>query len=106
MFALLQQDTSKDVPYSPQERVDAVRPFWESLSQEERVKLLTIDLTALRERARQVTETARQQAGEARSQNQYQHHSFFSKHFGPFPLCQLRSLVAKSLGHLLITGFY
>ena len=47
----------------PQERVDAVRPFWESLSQEDRVAMLTIDVEGLREKARDLTEQARQQQG-------------------------------------------
>ena len=45
----------------PQERVDAVRPLWESLSQKDRVTMLTIDVETLREKARELTELAKQQ---------------------------------------------
>jgi hypothetical protein len=47
----------------PDERVAAVRPFWESLSQEERLKLLTIPVAELRERAKQLDIEATAQAG-------------------------------------------
>lgn len=59
------QDSIKDLTQqSPQERVALVRPYWETLSHEERVKLLTIDLEGVRARAKQLAEAARQQAGE------------------------------------------
>ncbi|GLC41576.1 hypothetical protein PLESTM_001216400 [Pleodorina starrii] len=45
-----------------QERVTLVRPLWETLEQEERVKLLSIDLDSVRSRAKQLAEAARQQA--------------------------------------------
>lgn len=48
---------------TPQDRIDAVRPFWETQPQDERVKLLSVELQALRERARQQTEAARAAAG-------------------------------------------
>ena len=48
----------------PAERVGLAGPFWDSLPQEERVKLLTLDLDSLRARAKQLAEAARQQAGE------------------------------------------
>jgi hypothetical protein len=41
--------------------VDAVRPLWESLSKEERVAMLTVDLHTLRQRAKQEAEVARLQ---------------------------------------------
>lgn len=47
----------------PQERVDGVRSLWESLSQKDRVDMLTIDVDALRDKARDVTELAKQQGG-------------------------------------------
>ena len=47
----------------PQERVDAVRPLWESLSQKDRVAMLTIDVETLREKARELTDLAKQQGG-------------------------------------------
>jgi hypothetical protein len=59
-YATNQVDVLKE-QLPPQERVDAVRPLWESLSQNERVAMLTIDVETLREKAREVTELAKQQ---------------------------------------------
>ena len=59
----LQNDVSKEPQLSPQDRVDAVRPLWESLPQVERVKQLTVDTFAMRAKAKQLTETIRQQQG-------------------------------------------
>jgi hypothetical protein len=49
----------------PQEHINNARPAWEVLPQEERVKLLTLDLGLLRARARQLSDRARAQAGTA-----------------------------------------
>lgn len=60
------QGDNKDATLlQPQDRVAAVRPLWETLTQEQRVELLTVDLPTLREKAKLVLEQARQQAGEA-----------------------------------------
>lgn len=60
----LSQEHNKDLTQqSPQERVALVRPFWETLGQEEREKLLSIDIESVRARAKQLAEAARQQAG-------------------------------------------
>ncbi len=59
----LQGDAGREL--GPQDRVEAVRPFWSSQPQAERVNLLTVDIQTLLERAKMLTETARQQAGEA-----------------------------------------
>jgi hypothetical protein len=40
-----------------------VRPFWETLTQEERVQLLSISLDDLRVRAKDLTARMRKQAG-------------------------------------------
>jgi hypothetical protein len=65
--ALLSQDKDpmKDasLQVTPQEKVNAVKPLWETLPQEERVKLLTIPTSTLRERVKQLTERAKAQAG-------------------------------------------
>lgn len=59
------EDAVRDLALqSPQERVNAVRPFWENLPQEERVKLLVVAVTDLRARAKQLSEKARAQAGQ------------------------------------------
>ena len=48
---------------TPQERVAALRPFWEGLDQEERVKLLTLSLDDVRARAELIVERQKKQAG-------------------------------------------
>lgn len=50
----------------PQERVAAVRPFWETETPDERTELLTLDVAALRERASALTERYQKQAGACR----------------------------------------
>ena len=59
----VQNDAVREVQLTPQERVDAVRSMWEALPQEERVKLLSVEVEALRSRAKQLTEAMRQQQG-------------------------------------------
>ncbi|KAK9806100.1 hypothetical protein WJX72_001362 [[Myrmecia] bisecta] len=46
----------------PQERVQAVRPFWETQSHEQRVDLLSIDIDELRARAKELTIRQQKQA--------------------------------------------
>lgn len=56
----------QDAPIkSPQERVAQVRPYWESLSHEQRVELLTLDIEFLHQRAVEVTSKTQKQLGEA-----------------------------------------
>ena len=50
---------------APQERVAAVRPFWETQGQEERQTLLTVSAEALTERANELAIRQRKQAGES-----------------------------------------
>ena len=52
---------------APQERVQAVRPYWETAEQEERHKLLTVTVEVLRERAKEIAIRQRKQAGETSS---------------------------------------
>ena len=47
----------------PQDRIAAVRPFWETLSKEERRQLLTLCTDDLRERAVLLTDRYQKQAG-------------------------------------------
>lgn len=47
----------------PQERIAAAKPFWEGLTQEQRVEILTISIDDLRNRAKEITERLRKQAG-------------------------------------------
>ena len=48
---------------SPQERIAAVAPYWQQLTEQQRVLALTIDLAALRHRARQLRDDPQLQAG-------------------------------------------
>lgn len=43
--------TDEPLAQNPYDRVAFIRPFWESLSQEERVSLLTVSLDDVRQRA-------------------------------------------------------
>mmetsp|Transcript_9701 Transcript_9701/g.26290 ORF Transcript_9701/g.26290 Transcript_9701/m.26290 type:complete len:665 (+) Transcript_9701:145-2139(+) len=56
-----QAEQKQELQLLPNDRVEAVRPLWESLPQAEREKLLTIDLQLLRERAQQASELSKQQ---------------------------------------------
>ena len=49
------QEEVREAQLPPQERVQAVRPFWETLSQEQRVQLLSLGLEELRAKAAEVT---------------------------------------------------
>ena len=60
------RDDARDAPQpAPQELVAEVRPYFESLTQEQRAQELTLGLAELRERARALSEAARAQAVEA-----------------------------------------
>ena len=60
----MQDDTQRgDLLLPLQERVAAVKPYWETLSQEERVKLLTVSVDDLHQRAADLAERQRKQAG-------------------------------------------
>ncbi len=48
----------------PQDRIAAVRPFWETLPKVERRQLLTLCIDDLRERAVLLTDRYQKQAGE------------------------------------------
>ena len=63
----LLQDDGREVQLPPQERVAAVRPFWETLTQEDRVELLSITVEDLRARSKEVVARLRRQAGTQRS---------------------------------------
>ena len=47
----------------PQERVQNVKPCWETIPDEQRVELLSVDLTELKLRADDLAEKAKKQAG-------------------------------------------
>jgi hypothetical protein len=52
------------VQLNPQERVSAVQPMWEQRGHADRVELLTVDLSNLKQQAQQQTEKQRASAGE------------------------------------------
>lgn len=59
-----QNEQKPELQLLPNDRVEVVRPLWESLPQHERVKLLTLDIQLLRDKAHHATElTKQQQAG-------------------------------------------
>ncbi len=61
----LQDEQVNQVP--PQERVAQVKPYWETLSHEDRVDLLTLDVDFLRQRAVEVTAKTQKQIGNSAS---------------------------------------
>ena len=61
----LQEDPQRDIMVPIQERVAAVKPFWEGQSAEQRVEILTVSVADLRKRAAELVEKQRKQAGTA-----------------------------------------
>lgn len=57
------QEEPREAQLPPQERVQAVRPFWETLTQEQRVQLLSLSIDELRAKAAEVTARLRRQTG-------------------------------------------
>lgn len=74
LYSVSSQEGSKEPQLTPQERVDSVRTLWESLSQEERSQLLSVDLQTLKERAKQLADAVRHQAGERDHDDDYVGH--------------------------------
>lgn len=62
----LQLDPNKEAQLQlmPQERVQNVKPCWETVPDEQRVELLSVALDELRLRAEDLAEKAKKQAGE------------------------------------------
>ena len=63
----MQLDFNKEAQLQlmPQERVQNVKPCWETVPDEERVELLSVDLSELRIRADDLAEKAKKQAGQS-----------------------------------------
>ena len=63
---LQQLDSNKEgqLQLLPQERVQNVKPCWETIPDEQRVELLSVDLTELKIRADDLADKAKKQAGE------------------------------------------
>lgn len=61
-----QDDSRQEVALPPQDRVLAVRPFWETVPQEERVTLLSLSLEELRVRAEELTQRQIKEHGASR----------------------------------------
>ena len=57
------QEEPREAQLPPQERVQAVRPFWETLTQEQRVELLSLSIDELRAKAADVTARLKRQSG-------------------------------------------
>ena len=57
------QEESREAQLPPQERVQAVRPFWETLTQEQRVQLLSLSIEELRAKAADVTARLKRLSG-------------------------------------------
>ncbi len=57
------QAVEEQVLTAPQERVALVRPFWEKLPQDDRVRHLTLSLDEVRVRAELIVERHKKQAG-------------------------------------------
>lgn len=57
------QEEPREAQLPPQERVQAVRPFWETLTQEQRVQLLSLSIDELRAKAADVTARLKRQSG-------------------------------------------
>ena len=62
---LSQDDSQRDMLIPMQERVAAVKPFWETLPQDARSKILTVSVTELKQKAAELAERQRKQAGKA-----------------------------------------
>ena len=58
-----QDEYGRELTTPPQDRVAAVRPFWESLSDQHRAELLSVTLPELQERAKEIAVRQRKQAG-------------------------------------------
>ena len=62
--AIVSQDEyGRELSTPPQDRVAAVRPFWESMSDQQRAELLSVTLPELQERAKEIAVRQRKQAG-------------------------------------------
>lgn len=61
----LQVDPTKEAQLQllPQERVQNVKPCWETIPDEQRVELLSVDLNELKVRADDLAEKSKKQAG-------------------------------------------
>jgi hypothetical protein len=66
LFLAMQKEEAKQdaaVQLNPQERVSAVQPMWEQRGHADRVDLLTVDLSSLKQQAQQQAEKQRASAG-------------------------------------------
>lgn len=67
------QEDPREAQLPPQERVQAVRPFWETLSQEQRVQLLSLSLEELRGKAADATVRLKRQSGMSPALSTHRH---------------------------------
>ena len=76
--ALFVQEENREAQLPPQERVQAVRPFWETLTQEQRVQLLSLSIEELRAKAADVTARLKRQSGAPAAHTVSQHQDSWS----------------------------
>ena len=74
-YAARVQEEPREAQLPPQERVQAVRPFWETLTQEQRVQLLSLSLEDLRAKAADVTARLKRQSGVPPAHSPHRHAS-------------------------------
>jgi len=75
--SILQLDANKEAQLQllPQERVLNVKPCWETIPDEDRVELLSVDLNDLRLRAIDLADKAKKQAGQTLCYGFVVHHT-------------------------------
>ena len=90
-------DLNKDLQLQllPQERVQNVKPCWETIPDEQRVELLSVDLNELKLRADDLAEKAKKQAGRGPSLPQT---------VASLPLQASRHFVGLSVGKLAVAA--
>lgn len=62
-FAFMQDQPTIQMPVK--EKIAQVRPYWKTLSHEQRAEALTLDLASLHQRAAEVATISQEQLGEA-----------------------------------------
>ena len=71
----------------PHERMSIVESYWKSLSDEQRVELLSVDLSDLRVRAARLADKARKRAGQDACKHQSSKYSISRGYLFLKPLC-------------------
>ena len=92
-------DLNKDLQLQllPQERVQNVKPCWETIPDQQRVELLSVDLNELKLRADDLAEKAKKQAGRGSSLLQSVTFCPLQAHFIAFKVRKLAVAAAKAV---------